>query len=100
MASSTYLLHSQLPQPIRFKDVDTSLDLLQDFLDKYTPLTNKFTIDDDNVGRGVVCAFLDEGLEGVMVYAKKDVIKEFMTLQGFQCTLQESNLKPLIQCQK
>lgn len=97
----TFLSHSQLPQPILFKDIDTSKDLsnlIQIFMDTYAATATRFTIDDDNVGRGLICAFFrDSQIKGVMVYAKKNEIKEYLTKQGFHCTLEsalKTNRKP------
>lgn len=95
-----FLSHSELPQPILFKEVDTSLDHLQEFLDMYSHIATRFTIDDDHVGRTAVCAFLDTHIQGVMVYSRKDRIKNYMIQQGFHCTLDTSNPKAIIQCHK
>lgn len=89
-----FLLHSELPQPIRFKDINTSReldDILQNFIDTYSATATRFITDDDNVGRGSVCAFIRDSSEmkGVMVYAKRNEIKEYLTIQGFQCRLKK-----------
>ncbi|KAG2195460.1 hypothetical protein INT47_000425 [Mucor saturninus] len=90
----TFLSHSQLPQPVLFKNIDTSKEfshILQPFLDAHSDAATRFTIDDDNVGRGLVCAFFkDPQIKGVMVYAKKHDIKAYMSQQGYPCGLGSS----------
>jgi hypothetical protein len=73
-----FLTHSELPLPIRFKDTDSSNDdiLLQSFINTCSDSATKFTIDDDNIRRVLVCAFLHhDDIKGVMVYSKKTRFK-------------------------
>lgn len=100
----SYMAHSDLPQPAIFKYVkprhDELASTLQNFLDLYAANASKLTIDDDNVGRGLVCAFADKSskVEGVMLYVMKQDIQNYLEKQGFKCT--SSSGSELIQCVK
>ncbi|KAL7321782.1 hypothetical protein PS15m_001516 [Mucor circinelloides] len=101
---SSYMAHSDLPQPAIFKHAKPRQDelstTLQAFLDRHAVNASKLTIDDDNVGRGLVCAFTDgtSKIEGVMLYLKKPEIQNYLEQQGYKCT--PSSTTAVIQCVK
>ena len=101
---SSYVAHSDLPQPAIFNHVkphhDERVTILGPFLDRYASTAIKLTIDDDNVGRGLVCAFTSDSskVEGVMLYLKKPEIQSYLEKQGYKCTL--SPASTVIQCVK
>ncbi|KAK4511498.1 ATP-dependent RNA helicase dbp10 [Mucor velutinosus] len=86
------MAHSNLPQPAIFNHVKHHYDelttTLQPFLDRHAPNASKLTIDDDNVGRGLICAFANGSskIEGVMLYLKKPEIQRYLEKQGYKCT--------------
>lgn len=98
------MAHSDLPQPAIFNNVKPRYDelaaTLQPFLDRHAANAYKLTIDDDNVGRGLVCAFSNGSskIEGVMLYLKKPEIQSYLTKQGYKCT--QSPTSAVIQCVK
>lgn len=98
------MAHSSLPQPAIFKYVkpchDELASTLQNFLDCHAANASKLTIDDDNVGRALVCAFTDESskIEGVMLYVMKQGIQNYLEKQGYKCT--SSPGSEIIQCVK
>lgn len=79
--------HSELPQPILFKDIVKDQDLaeLKKFIDRYSKRASRFTVTDDGVGRGLVCAFLQAGdpIQGIMLYSNKETIKNYFYQQGY-----------------
>lgn len=98
------MAHCDLPQPAIFNNVkphhDERVTVLQPFLDRHAPNASKLTIDHDNVGRGLVCAFASNSskIEGVMLYLKKSEIHNYLENQGYECTL--SPASTVIQCVK
>ncbi|GAN05836.1 hypothetical protein MAM1_0102d05312 [Mucor ambiguus] len=100
----SYMAHSDLPQPAIFKHAkpyhDELATVLQPFLDRHAAIASKLTIDDDNVGVGLVCAFVDGSskIDGVMLYLKKPEIQRYLEKQGYKCT--SSPDSAVIQCVK
>lgn len=94
----SYMAHKDLPRPAVFKSIQKPRNELQEqlqgFLDAHTG--SRFTIDDDNVGRSLVCAVAGD-IKGIMLYSMKEEIKDYMEKQDFQCL---NNGSGVIQCTK
>jgi hypothetical protein len=95
--TSSYMAHKDLPRPALFKSIQKPQnelpEQLQGFLDAHSG--RRFTIDDDSVGRSLVCA-IENDVKGIMLYSMKQEIREYMEKKGFQC----SDRGGVIQCTK